>query len=73
MKEFKRTRMSVLLSLFLITSCPSTGFGRLDRFYKRNARRHIRHIKRMEKKGDSSSYLRELPFSIPYVHEYHYF
>ena len=50
MNGFKIARMSILLSLLMVVASPSTGFSRLDNFYKRMSRRHDRHIKRIERK-----------------------
>lgn len=52
MNGFKQARMSILLSLLILGACPSTGFARLDNFYKRMSRRHDRHIKRIERKKE---------------------
>jgi hypothetical protein len=61
MNSFKRARMSILLSLLIAGVCPSTGFARLDNFYKRMSRRHDRHIKRIERKKE-----KVLQMIIPY-------
>ena len=50
MNGFKKARMSILLSLFITIAAPSTGFARLDNFYKRMTRRHDRQTKRIERK-----------------------
>jgi len=52
MNGFKQARMSILLSLLMVAACPSTGFSRLDNFYKRLSRRYDRHIKRIERKKE---------------------
>lgn len=52
MNGFKKARMSILLSLLMAVACPSTGFSRLDSFYKRLSRKHDRHIKRIERKRE---------------------
>ena len=52
MNGFKNARMSILLSLLLAVACPSTGFARLDNFYKRMSRKHDRQIKRIERKRE---------------------
>ena len=52
MNGFKKARMSILLSLLIAVASPSSGFPRLDNFYKRMSRRHDRHIKRIERKRE---------------------
>jgi hypothetical protein len=52
MNSFKQARMSILLYLLMVAACPSTGFLRLDNFYKRLSRRYDRHTKRIERKKE---------------------